>query len=182
MEPTIIIVASSNPVKLEAVSGAFKKVFPKSRFSLESVQVSSGVASQPNGDEDTMQGAFNRVSAAAALRPEADFWVGIEGGISDTPEGMLAFAWIVIRSPGMVGRSRTASFYLPDAVAEHVRSGFELGVADDIVFNQSDSKRKNGAIGILTENVITRADLYEHAAIMALIPFLQTDFYPPPQA
>jgi len=181
MESTIIV-ASSNPVKLEAVSGAFTKVFPETKFLFESVQVSSGVASQPNGDEDTLQGAFNRASAAAALRPEADFWVGIEGGITDTPEGMLAFAWVVIRSPGKVGRSRTASFYLPGAVAEHVRNGIELGEADDIVFEQSDSKRKNGAIGILTGNVITRAGLYEHAAIMALIPFLQADLYPPTQA
>jgi non-canonical (house-cleaning) NTP pyrophosphatase len=46
-----------------------------------------------------------------------------------------------------------------------------LGEADDIVFGRSNSKQDNGAVGLLTDNVIDRAQLYEHAMILALIPF-----------
>jgi non-canonical (house-cleaning) NTP pyrophosphatase len=48
----------------------------------------------------------------------------------------------------------------------------ELGEADDLVFGQINSKQQNGAIGILTNDLIDRESLYRPAVIMALIPFL----------
>ena len=47
----------------------------------------------------------------------------------------------------------------------------ELGHADDQVFKRDNSKQANGAIGILTNNVIDREAYYIHAVIMALVPF-----------
>ena len=41
----------------------------------------------------------------------------------------------------LAGKSRTATFFLPEEVAELVRQGQELGSADDIVFNVSNSKQ-----------------------------------------
>lgn len=90
---------------------------------------------------------------------------------------MAAFAWIVITSRGRVGQARTATFFLPDAVAELVRQGQELGQADDIVFDRTNSKRQEGAVGLLTGNVIDRTQLYAHAVVLALIPFRHPDHY-----
>ena len=59
-----------------------------------------------------------------------------------------------------------------------MRQGLELGQADDIVFGRSNSKQANGAVGILTDDVIDRAQLYEPAVIFALIPFKNPDLYP----
>jgi len=83
----------------------------------------------------------------------------------------------VIRSPNQVGKSKSGTFYLPGRIARLIREGLELGEADDIVFGQTDSKRKNGAIGLLTDNVITRKTLYEHAVILALLPFKNKPIY-----
>jgi inosine/xanthosine triphosphatase len=58
-----------------------------------------------------------------------------------------------------------------------VKEGKELGDADDIVFGRINSKRENGAIGILSNNVINRAGLYEQAVILALVPFVQSRLY-----
>lgn len=179
---SVVIVASTNPVKIQAVERAFARMFPARAFTVEPLQTYSGVAAQPCSDEETLQGAHNRVSRAMTSRPEADYWVGIEGGIADTPGGMTAFAWMEIHSREQVGRARTAGFFLPDAIADHVRAGMELGEADDLVFGESDSKRKNGAVGLLTGNAITRTGLYEHALVMALIPFRQPALYPPERA
>jgi non-canonical (house-cleaning) NTP pyrophosphatase len=77
------------------------------------------------------------------------------------------------------GSGRTASFLLPEAVASLVRQGKELGEADDLVFERSNSKQENGAVGILTGDVIDRAALYEPAVVLALIPFKNPDLYPP---
>jgi non-canonical (house-cleaning) NTP pyrophosphatase len=58
-----------------------------------------------------------------------------------------------------------------------IRQGKELGEADDIVFSQNNSKQANGAIGILTGDVIDRTSLYEHAVILALAPFKNLELY-----
>jgi non-canonical (house-cleaning) NTP pyrophosphatase len=54
----------------------------------------------------------------------------------------------------------------------------ELGEADDVYFGLSNSKQANGAVGLLTGNVLTRASFYEQAVIFALIPFKNPDLYP----
>jgi non-canonical (house-cleaning) NTP pyrophosphatase len=77
----------------------------------------------------------------------------------------------------MIGKGRTGTFLLPPAVAELIRQGKELGAADDIVFGRLNSKQDNGAVGLLTDDVIDRAQLYEHAMILALIPFKNKALY-----
>jgi inosine/xanthosine triphosphatase len=172
-----IVVASGNPVKVQAALGGFQKMFPNQDFEILMARVPSGVRSQPFSSEETLQGAHNRASNAAHLHPQADFWVGIEGGVEENPDGLAAFAWIVVQSNDLVGKGRTGTFYLPPEVAQWVRQGKELGEADDIVFNRSNSKQENGAIGILTGDVIDRARLYEMAVILALVPFKNPELY-----
>jgi inosine/xanthosine triphosphatase len=172
-----VIVASANPVKLRAVSLGFQRMFPDQDFQVEQLVGVQGNSSQPRGDQNTLLDASNRAERAALLVPQADFWVGVEGGIEQQGAQMTAFAWIVVRSKDRVGKGRTGAFYLPQAVANLVRQGKELGEADDIVFGRSNSKQANGAIGILTGNVIDRAQLYEQAVILALIPFKNPQMY-----
>ena len=92
---------------------------------------------------------------------------------------MAAFAWVFILSGTQMGKSRTGTFFLPSAVAELVRQGKELGQADDIVFQTENSKQENGAVGLLTGNLMDRAGLYEQAVLLALIPFRNPMLYPP---
>lgn len=40
------------------------------------------------------------------------------------------------------------------------------------------SGQGTGTVGKLTGNIVTRADYYEHAIVMALIPFLNLELYP----
>ena len=75
-------------------------------------------------------------------------------------------------SPHKSGRSRTATFILPDEVAALVHQGLELGDADDRVFGRNNSKQANGSVGILTGDVIDRTDFYTEAITLALIPFI----------
>jgi inosine/xanthosine triphosphatase len=166
-----IVIASHNPVKVEATVNGFQRMFPAESFTAETVSVTSGVVDQPDSDVMTLQGAFNRAQNAAKVRPAADYWVGLEGGVAEIYGEMAAFAWIVVKSSQITGRGRTGTFFLPDCLAELVRRGEELGQADDIVFNRSGSKREEGAIGLLTGNAIDRTGLYEHAVLLALVPF-----------
>ncbi len=172
-----IVLASGNPVKVEATAGGFQRIFPGQELDVVSASVPSGVPDQPRSDAETLRGAENRAAAAARRHPEADYWVGIEGGIDDDGAEMAAFAWVVVRSRTLHGKSRTGTFVLPPEVAALVRQGRELGEADDIVFGRTNSKQKEGAVGLLTDGVVDRRRLYEQAVVLALVAFRNRDLY-----
>jgi len=173
-----IVVASNNPVKLDAVRRGFQRMFPEETFTVQPISAPSGVSDQPASDAETLQGAVNRASAARQMQPRADYWVGLEGGITDQTEEMEAYAWIVVLSHNQMGKSRTTNLFLPLAVAELVRQGKELGEADDIVFGRLNSKQDNGAVGILTGNVVTRSQSYEMAGDPGTYPVQDPILYP----
>lgn len=173
-----IVLASENPVKRHAVQSAFERMFPGKGLSIVTVSVPSGVSRQPASDLETFQGAFNRAQAAFQRLPEADYWIGIEGGIDTIRGNLHAFAWVVIIGEDRVGQGRTASFVLPPEIIALIQAGKELGEADDIVFGRTNSKHENGAIGLLTGDVVDRSGLYEMAVVSALIPFKNHHLYP----
>jgi len=172
-----IVVASTNPVKLRAALGGFRGAFPNGIFRVSGLDVPSGVGDQPRTDAETLRGAEARAARALTTAPNANFWVGIEGGVAEMNERLAAYAWVVVRSRDCTGRARTGTFFLPEAVARLVRDGLELGEADDRVFGCTDSKRDGGAVGLLTGGAIDRAALYQHAVTLALIPFRNPGLY-----
>lgn len=171
-----IVIASSNPVKSQAALNGFRRMFPAESFEILPRPAPSGVSDQPMTSAETLQGALNRAAAVKATHPQADFWVGIEGGVEEDG-GLAAFAWVAVLSPAGSGKARTGTFFLPPAVAHLVRQGIELGEADDIVFGTTNSKQQNGAIGLLTGDVIDRAALYEHAVALALVAIRNPGLY-----
>ncbi|MFN8429835.1 MAG: inosine/xanthosine triphosphatase [Spirosomataceae bacterium] len=173
-----VIVGSKNPVKVDAVRQGFEKMFPNEHFEVSGFEVASGVSDQPMGDEETFLGAKNRAAKARELFPDADFWVGLEGGnIAHTAFEMEAMAWMVVLDKIKMGKARTAGFYLPQKTIALINQGYELGHADEIVFGTKNSKQKMGSTGLLTDNALTRTEFYVQAIILALIPFLKTDLY-----
>jgi inosine/xanthosine triphosphatase len=168
-----IVVASSNPVKARAVEAGFRRAFPGEAFAVAPLVVDHGTRDQPSGDAETLWGARTRASLARAAAPSSDFAVGIEGGVEEIDDGLAAFAWVVVQTKGIEGRSRTGTFFLPDEVTKLVRTGAELGAACDEIYSVANAKQKGGAVGLLTNNVIDRTALYEHAVVLALIPFLE---------
>jgi inosine/xanthosine triphosphatase len=169
--PTIIV-ASNNPVKINATLDGFQQMFSEQNFEVSGISVPSGVSDQPMTSAETIRGAMNRATNAHDAQPNADYWVGIEGGIEDTDVGMQCFAWVIVLGRDeRLGRGQTSVFYLPIEVADVVRDGMELGYADDKVFGRSNSKQQNGAIGLLTDDAVDRTSYYVQAVIMALVPF-----------
>jgi non-canonical (house-cleaning) NTP pyrophosphatase len=56
-----LIIASTNPVKVQSALHGFRLMFPDETFTTEGVSVPSGVSDQPMTDEETLQGALNRI-------------------------------------------------------------------------------------------------------------------------
>jgi len=172
-----VIIGSKNPIKVKSVEMAFGKLFTTEAFEFIGIDSASDVSEQPMSDEETYQGASNRSQNAKKQLPDADYWIGIEGGIDYHHGQMEAFAWVIILSTDQQGQARTASFVLPQKILSLVEQGIELGVADDMVFDRKNSKQQNGAVGILTNDLITRTTYYERAVILAAVPFIQSDLY-----
>lgn len=173
-----ILIASQNPIKTQAIKNGFGALFPYEDFEYDSISVHSGVSDQPMSNTETFQGALTRVKNAQTQRSNYDFYVGIEGGVEPQDQTeMESFAWVVIISGEKLGKAKTGTFFLPPIITQLIHQGKELGEADDIVFQYENSKQKNGAVGILTDNVIDRQKYYESAVILALIPFKNINLY-----
>lgn len=173
------LVASTNPVKIEALRLALLRMFPQQTWAVHGLALPSGVPDQPMSDAETLQGALNRARNARAAAPEAQLWVGIEGGLQPVGEVLRCFAWVQALAPGYAGRSRTATHDLPAEVARLVRAGHELGHANDLVFGRSNSKQAGGSVGILTGEALTRTEYYAQAVLLALIPLRNSGLHFP---
>jgi len=167
-----IVISSSNPVKIAASKAAFAAIFPSLDMEFVSVNVESGVSEQPVSDEETRLGASNRMNNARQAQPDADFWVGLEGGLEWIDHEPMASAWMVVGdASGKRGQARTTTLPLPPAVRHLLLQGLELGDANDRVFATLHSKQAGGAFGLLTNGLMTRQSVYTEALILALLPF-----------
>lgn len=168
MRKILVVVGSSNSVKVRAAQEAFERFF---ECEVKSVDVESGVSKQPF-HEETFVGAKNRAMAAMRLI-DSDFGVGIEGGITNLAGKGLAFAAVcVISKEKRQSIASSGMFPLPNEAIRLIKQGKELGEAMDILTGLKDTKRGPGAIGLLTKGVIDRTKLYRDAVIYALIPFI----------
>jgi len=72
-----VVVASLLRAHVAATERVFRQCV------VEGVRVPSHVNRQPLGHEETLRGASNRLDAAKAARPGADYYVAIESGVSE---------------------------------------------------------------------------------------------------
>lgn len=172
-----ISVASTNPVKIQATREGFAQIFSNRKLKIQSFAADSGVSDQPLGSAETLEGAAIRARKALENFGHSDYGVGIEGGIEKIGSEYFTFAWVVIASQSQVGKARTAAFLIPEKAVKQIFQGKELGLVMDEIFQTTDSKRKQGAVGILTNGTIDRKTLYVPAVICALIPFIKKDLF-----
>ncbi len=172
-----VIVASTNPVKIEVARRAFSSVFPSETLIFTGVPSHSGVPDQPF-DEEVRRGAQNRIADIVSKHPDAEFYFAVEGGLYREVEGLTSRAWIAVCGKDRkLFESSTASFRIPAPVAKDVEKGMELGDADDKFFGGTNSKQAGGCIGYLTEGVIDRTAFNTQAAIIALSELKHADWY-----
>ncbi len=174
-----ILVGSKNPVKIASVEEAFANYFEK--IEAVGIEVSSGVGVQPVGDE-TFTGAMNRAMKLKELNDSqklnADFFVGIEGGIAKHFNKWFAFGCMcVVDKEGRAGFGLSPNFELPLMVVDKLLQGIELGDVMDEIMNQQNTKQKQGAIGFFTNGVMNRKELYVEGLKVAVIPFLHKKMF-----
>jgi len=176
---TKILVGSKNPVKISAVNEVFKKYFET--VDVKGFEVMSKVPDQPV-NEETFNGAKNRALELFEINKKknlnADYFVGIEGGIIQTYSKWFAFGCMCIVDNEMrTGFGTSAHFELPKKIVNELLNGKELGDVMDKIQDAENTKQKHGAIGFFTNGIMNRTELYVPGLITALIPFLHKNLF-----
>lgn len=167
----MIMVGSTNPLKVGAVEDAAIAMLDGS-VSVEGLDVDSGVAQQPWGDEETLTGARARADLARTAGASDCIGIGIEAGLVDHGDGSVeSTSWVVATDGRRLGRSRAASYLLPQELAALVLGGMSLGDATDVAFSGTGLSRTVGTVGPLTGGAVERRSHYAAAVTLALIPF-----------
>ncbi len=139
--------------------------------------VSSGIRPQPLSDEEAIRGAKNRARKALIIT-QADLAFGLEGCVTQVAGQMFVSGWAAaVNQSGRIGIGSSGRLLLPAAVINGIKQGQELGLVMDEFIGQKDTRRREGAAGILTAHLITRRLVFETAVIFSLAPFLNPDFY-----
>ncbi len=66
---------------------------------------------------------------------------------------------------------------LPKAIAREVYKGRELGAVVDELTGREGIKQKEGALGVLTNNITSREEYLRIATACALAPFMHKKLY-----
>lgn len=173
-----VAVGSKNPVKINAVRLAFKKLFPDETFEVIGIEVDSGVPSQPMSDKESIRGAKNRAKRSMK-QLKADFGVGLEGGIQKIGKNYFDSGWmVIIDQNGYEGIGSTVKAPIPKKIMDLILyEDHELGSAGEKIYNIKNLKQKEGHFGIMSKGHITRTSGYVDGLIMALAPFVHKDLF-----
>ena len=151
--------------------------------------VETSAPAMPMNDWELMQGARERALAVrdqlVSKRREAEIYVGLEGGFhSISIEGdwhtfLRGWAYATDGKNGTFGA--TPSISVPSALVKKVIEGKrELGLVIDEVAGIQDVRSRQGAWGILSRDLVTRAMSFEVALVAAFAPFYNRQMYSEP--
>lgn len=154
-----ITVASQNAAKIRAVTEVCAELGLNALIT--PAKTDSGVAAQPFSLSETRLGAVNR--AKAALATGTDAAIGLEGGVFELEGTMYLCNWgALVSREGKVFTAAGAQVPLPENVAEQLRAGAELGPVMDKFANETGVRNHKGAIGILTDGLVNRGEMFGH--------------------
>ncbi|NTV23338.1 MAG: DUF84 family protein [Nanoarchaeota archaeon] len=84
---------------------------------------------------------------------------------------------MVLEKKGDIGLGRAESLMLPEAFARRIRQGEELGKIADEMTGIENIKKKQGAVGYFTADILSREEVFVHATIMAMARFARQEMY-----
>ncbi|MCB9802654.1 DUF84 family protein [Candidatus Nomurabacteria bacterium] len=177
-----VAIASMQEPKVEAVKHAFAKIYPQIEIKVISQKVNSDVDDQPRGIEETTQGAYNRAQNLIKMGIEADFYLGIEGGVWLNnilgQEKFFLIGAIYVTNGQIDSLAYGEAIELPKyAKVEIMDKGRELAPVAEEMFSKLNVRGTNGTVGELTNDFITRKEAFENGILMAMAKFYNQELY-----
>jgi len=157
-----VIIGSNNKDKIKIVKDALGGLHLD--VEVKGKKIDSGIADQPLDKDTTKAGATNRAQNAKKQAPDADFWIGLEGGLHDYGEGyhLVTYACLVDKDGNeYIGEGE--EIHLPDEVSEKVKKGEWFG---DVI-------RKYAKDNKIDDNLITRLSPFTRATQCSYVEYLK---------
>jgi len=185
-----IAVGSVRSAKLLAVRAACSRVAAVDagwhNVELVAREVETDAPAMPLTDAQLMRGARARAEAVRSLLlaegTSAHLYVGLEGGFHCvTLDGrrhtfLQGWAYATDGRRGYFGISPSVS--VPAEIVRRVLEGRrELGDVIDEVAGEHDVRSRQGAWGVISKELLTRAQSFESALIAALAPFYNAELF-----
>ncbi len=165
-----ILVASKNKSKIEGTSSAFKKYF-QNEIIVDGVPSESNVSEQPF-NEDVIKGARNRVQYIKDHASDSyDYFVALESGCIRIYDKDYFVTYAIVNNGDKQSEGMSAGFTLSDELVKKISDSNLQNVMHEY-FNKSAQDYEGGTVGLITENIIVRADLCEQAVVLALTKFI----------
>lgn len=165
----VVVLASQNRAKVSAVTRYLDVHLPSAR--LICVNVVSGISPTPFSNEECLRGAHNRILVARQIQPDADLYIGAEGGVFRVGPHLMLGGWVIIQDTCGVEYIGSSCFVrLPESISEKVSPQRRLsdliepalfGIGDDTDLDEI------GTNGVVTGGVYTRVMEFEDALRVA---------------
>jgi inosine/xanthosine triphosphatase len=155
-----VAIGTQNPAKVHAIQKAFQEQYGEVLF--QCLKTDSNVSEQPLSDQETIEGALNRAKNVLKAT-ESDVGIGLEGGVSESLYGMFVCNWgALVDRDGNEIIGGGARIPLPNEIIRGLKAGKELGPLMDEYAKRTEIRKKEGAIGVLTNDLVTRKEMFRH--------------------
>ena len=170
-----IALGTTNEAKMRAVE-SFLKSEGFEEYDLEGMSVESGVDDMPFSDMECIEGAINRAKNALSASEDAEYGIGLEGGVTIIDGKMFLVGWVAItKKNGRTGVGSSGHIEVPNFIRKELEDGKELGplMAD---LHNKDVRNLEGAMGIFSDGRISRSESFV-GALKRAYSSLDNDIY-----
>lgn len=167
-----IVIGSTNPVKLKATEEAINIIKQNEKWPngviFESLSIKiPELNNTPHSIDEMLEGATIR-SRKSLNQTNADYGIGIEGGVYSNRLGTFLTAYVVVSDKrGNIGIGSAPNLKVPSSWKLGSDKAFELGTYVDKLTGETNIKQKKGAMGYLTKDLITRQESLKIGVICA---------------
>jgi inosine/xanthosine triphosphatase len=171
----LIVLGSSSPVKINATKQAFETYFDD--VEVKGIEVPTGIKPFPTSDEETFQGAVNRVRAVSE-QVFADYYVGLEGGLQCLNGFTIVKQIAVIKKGERMCVGVSSGYAAPESLIKQLdMTSDESRKILDKYFGKKEILSKEGIVGVLTNGILNRTMISRDAIICALTGFINQHYY-----
>jgi non-canonical (house-cleaning) NTP pyrophosphatase len=168
-----IVVGTNSNYKLNAIKKAlFELDF---EFSINNIEVDSGVAEQPTKPGETILGSINRAKNALSKYPENDIGLGVEFGYEPINESYHMICWAsIVTKDNKVFSEHSSSLGLPEMLKVALLNGEEVGDHLERLYDKLEDIERNR---IFRQYLTKRRVIYESVTNVALRFLLDKELY-----
>jgi inosine/xanthosine triphosphatase len=185
----IIAVGTARAAKLNALRASIERVSSLdaawSDVEIIAREVRTAAPAMPLSDNELMNGARARAVAVRdvllAENISADLYVGLEGGFHsiEFDARYLTFlrGWAYVTDGSRESFGASPSILVPSEIVRAVAEGRELAEVIDETAGEQDVRSRQGAWGVLSRDLLTRAMSFELALVAAFAQFYNSKLY-----